>query len=196
MTDDFKPAEDATIDAAPLVEEAPEEKMKRLVKAEQDRFPRMPPRYVGFTVKHKRFWILLNLFLLFASAGMAVGSVKILGRDREQKSVTYQNCISMEVVCWALFSLHLVNAIFSTMALFGLEKRLCVNYVMLALLIYDLIVLIWAHTTYFQSQGVNCNIEMPDVYFWLMGEILFFYCLTIGVLCYFVRKFCQDPALI
>ncbi len=26
-----------------------------------------------------------------------------------------------------------------------------------------------------------------------MGEILFFYCLTAFVLCYFFRKFCQDP---
>ena len=36
---------------------------------------------------------------------------------------------------------------------------------------------------------------MPDTYFWLMGEILFFYCLTAFVLCYFFRKFCQDPAI-
>ena len=101
----------------------------------------------------------------------------------------------MNVVCWALFSLHLVNCIFSLMALCGLEKRICVNYVMLGLMLYDIIVLIWAHSTYFQSQGYNCNIEMPDVYFWLMGEILFFYCLTIGIVCYFFRRFCQDPNL-
>ena len=111
----------------------------------------MPPRYVGFTVKHRKFWILLNLFLIGASVGMAYGSVKLLNRDRVQTSVAYQQCISMEVVCWALFSLHIVNAIFSLMALCGLEKRICVNYVMLALLIYDVIVLIWAHSTYFQS---------------------------------------------
>eukprot|EP00354_Favella_ehrenbergii_P005638 CAMPEP_0170465600 /NCGR_PEP_ID=MMETSP0123-20130129/9888_1 /TAXON_ID=182087 /ORGANISM="Favella ehrenbergii, Strain Fehren 1" /LENGTH=68 /DNA_ID=CAMNT_0010731547 /DNA_START=470 /DNA_END=676 /DNA_ORIENTATION=+ len=36
---------------------------------------------------------------------------------------------------------------------------------------------------------------MPDVYFWLMGEILFFYCLSVGIVCYFFRRFCQDPKL-
>ena len=36
---------------------------------------------------------------------------------------------------------------------------------------------------------------MPHVYFWLMGEILFFYMLTAFVVCYFFRKFCQDPTV-
>eukprot|EP00354_Favella_ehrenbergii_P011603 CAMPEP_0170468740 /NCGR_PEP_ID=MMETSP0123-20130129/11803_1 /TAXON_ID=182087 /ORGANISM="Favella ehrenbergii, Strain Fehren 1" /LENGTH=69 /DNA_ID=CAMNT_0010735377 /DNA_START=431 /DNA_END=640 /DNA_ORIENTATION=- len=36
---------------------------------------------------------------------------------------------------------------------------------------------------------------MPDIYFFLMGEILFFYCLTAFVVCYFFRRFCHDPAL-
>ena len=36
---------------------------------------------------------------------------------------------------------------------------------------------------------------MGDVYFWLMGEIMFFYALTAFIVCYFFRKFCQDPSL-
>ena len=36
---------------------------------------------------------------------------------------------------------------------------------------------------------------MPSVYFWLMSEILFFYCLTAFIICYFFRRFCQDPAI-
>ena len=36
---------------------------------------------------------------------------------------------------------------------------------------------------------------MADYYFWLMSEILFFYCLTAFVVCYFFRQFCQDPSL-
>ncbi len=107
--------------------------------------------------------------------------------------MSYQECQSMEVVCWALFALHVCNLVFSLMALCGLEKKFCVSYVLLALALFDAIVLIWAQTTYFQSQSYNCNLEMPDTYFWLMGEILFFYCLTAFVLCYFFRKFCQDP---
>ena len=102
----------------------------------------------------------------------------------------------MSVVCWALFTLHAVNALFSLMALCGLEKRLCISHVMLALVIYDGIVLIWSQCVYFKSQKYNCNLEMTDVYFWLMGEILFFYLLTAFVICYFFRRFCQDPALL
>ena len=101
----------------------------------------------------------------------------------------------MSVVCWALFLLHICNFLFSALALCGLEKRICISYVLLALVIFDVVVLVWAQATYFKSQGYNCNLEMPDVYFWLMGEILFFYLLSAFVVCYFFRKFCQDPAI-
>ena len=102
----------------------------------------------------------------------------------------------MAVVCWALFTLHAINALFSMMAICGLEKRLCISHVLLALVVYDGVVLIWSQCVYFKSQKYNCNLEMTDLYFWLMGEILFFYLLTAFVICYFFRRFCQDPALI
>ena len=101
----------------------------------------------------------------------------------------------MGVVCWALFTLHISNLIFSLMALCGLEKRFCCAQPLLGLVIYDGVILIWSQAVYFKSQSYNCNLEMGDVYFWLMGEILFFYCLTAFVICYFFRKFCQDPKL-
>ena len=99
----------------------------------------------------------------------------------------------MFVVCWALFVLHVCNFLFSALALCGLEKKFCISYVLLAMILFDCVVLVWSQTTYFNSQSFNCNLEMPDVYFWLMGEILYFYCLTAFVLCYFFRKFCHDP---
>ena len=174
----------------------PDEALKAKIKAEQEKYPNMPPKYVAFTIKWRCFWLVVNLIGIAASVGMAVGSVMILGRENDDKENTfYLACQSMEVVCWALFALHIVNAIFCLMSLCGLEKRFCISYVLLALVLFDGVVLVWAQTTYFQSQSYNCNIEMADVYFWLMGEILFFYCLTAFVLCYFFRKFCQDPAL-
>ena len=150
----------------------------------------MPPKYVRFTIKFRCFWAMINVFNIFASAAMAFGAVKILSKERDPKTQVYQECMSMSVVCWALFSLHIVNLLFSLMALCGLEKRFCISYLLLALVIYDAVVLVWSQATYFKSQSYNCNIEMADVYFWLMGEILFFYCLTAFVLCYFFRKFC------
>ena len=101
----------------------------------------------------------------------------------------------MQIVIWMWFALHISTMIFSTMALCGLEKMLCHKYILLALLIFDLIVLIWSQTVYFNAQQYNCSIEMPDVYFFLMGEILYFYVLTAFVICYFFRRFCHDPVL-
>ena len=173
----------------------PEQAMDDKVKAEQEKYPNMPPKYVRFTVKFRCFWAMLNVFNIIASMGMAAGSVLILGREHDPKTQVYQECQSMMVVCWALFMLHVCNLLFSLLALCGLEKKFCISYVLLALVIFDGVVLVWSQATYFKSQGFNCNIEMADVYFWLMGEILFFYCLTAFVLCYFFRKFCQDPAL-
>ena len=155
----------------------------------------MPPRYIRFTVLHKCFWTWLNIFNILTSIAMAVGWVMISGHERDQNTLSYQECQSMGVVCWALFTLHACNCIFSMMALCGLEKRICISHVLLALVVYDGVVLIWSQAVYFKSQNYNCNLEMGDVYFWLMGEILFFYCLTAFVICYFFRKFCQDPGL-
>ena len=37
---------------------------------------------------------------------------------------------------------------------------------------------------------------MPVLYFWLMGQILFFYVVMTLVVCIFFRKYCQDPKLV
>ena len=157
--------------------------------------PKLPDKYLAFTVRYKCFWIWINIFNILTSIAMAVGAVMILNIDVVPSSTSYQQCQSMDVVCWMLFLLHLLNFIFSCLALCGLEKKFCISYVLLALIIFDFVVLIWANSTYFKAQSYNCNIETPAVYFWLMGEILFFYCLTAFVLCYFFRRFCQDPAI-
>ena len=157
----------------------------------------MPKKYIKFTVKFKCFWAMMNVFNILSSIGMATGSVLILGREHGDgvDLIAFQECQSMKVVCWALFVLHICNFLFSAMALCGLEKRFCINYVLLAPIIFDAVTLCWSQATYFQSQKYNCNVVMPDYYFWLMSEILFFYCLTAFIMCYFFRQFCQDPAL-
>ena len=33
------------------------------------------------------------------------------------------------------------------------------------------------------------------MYFWLMGQILVFYAVVVLTVCFFFRKFCQDPTL-
>ena len=52
----------------------------------------MPPRYIRFTVRHKKFWILLNLVNILLSVVMAMGSVYILGKDQDKTSMAYAEC--------------------------------------------------------------------------------------------------------
>ena len=61
---------------------------------------------------------------------------------------------------------------------------------LLAVIIYDMIVITWAQVTYFQSQQTNCIDTVPVLYFWLMGQILFFYIVLTLVICIFFRKYC------
>ena len=49
------------------------------------------------------------------------------------------------------FVMHILNFIFSSMALCGLEKKYCISYVLLALVIFDFVVLGWSQATYFKS---------------------------------------------
>ena len=75
MTDDnFKNAEAELLD----------ENMKARILAEQEKYGhRMPKKYIGFTVKHSCFWLVLNLLNILFSGANAAGSVLILGREHE-----------------------------------------------------------------------------------------------------------------
>ena len=194
MDDQFKNA-DTLKDQTPKVKDpnlySPE--MEAKVKAEVAKYPRIPAKYVAFTVRFKCFWIGVNVLGILTSTAFAAGSVLILGSkpaEEEENLDPTGMCMSMYVVCWAMFMLHICNFLFNCLALCGLEKRICISQVLLALVIFDGVVLIWAQATYFKSQSVDCNIKKPDIYFWLMGEILFFYLLSAFVVCYFFRKFC------
>ena len=55
--------------------------------------------------------------------------------------------------------------------------------------------LVFMQIAYFNSQDDNCLYNAPNLYFFLMGQILTLYLGGAVVLCYFVRKVCQDPQL-
>lgn len=61
---------------------------------------------------------------------------------------------------------------------------------LLAILVYDLVMITWAQVTYFQSQTTNCIDTVPVLYFWLMGQILFFYVVLALIIFVFFRKYC------
>ena len=158
------------------------EEMKARITAEQAKYDSMPPLYIRFTIRFRCFWILLNIFNIVTSVLMGMGTVLILSgggkgqdcegltgdeytecladqlADKADVSYNYPECENMTVVCWALFTLHVINCIFSLMALCSLEKRICISHVLLALVIYDVVILVWAQVVYFKAQSFNCNI--------------------------------------
>ncbi len=78
MTDDnFKAAETA------VEPTDPEAALIVRVKAEQEKYPKLPPKYVGFTIKFKGFWMWMNIFNILMSSGMIYGSVAILNRPHD-----------------------------------------------------------------------------------------------------------------
>ena len=127
-----------------------------------------------------------NLFLLTVSVGMGTGSIIILRANPNE-------CAGIRIVSWSMFFLHIINFITSALCLCGLEKKWCGGWAFTGFFITVAIILVWANVTYFQSQKTNCMDDAAAIYFWLMGEIMFYYVFTFMVICFFFRKFCEDP---
>ena len=127
-----------------------------------------------------------NLFIMAVSAGMGTGSMLILKANPVE-------CGGLRMVSWCLFFLHCINFIVSAMCLCGLEKKFCGNWAFTGFFMILGIILIWSNITYFQSQNGTCVDSAAAIYFWLMGEIMFYYVFTFMVICFFFRKFCEDP---
>ena len=148
----------------------------------------MPKNYIKFTVKFRSFWMWSNLIGVLSSILMGTMTYWVLDN--------YPNdCAGIRQVTWCLLVFHFVNFVFCALAVCGLEKRLCNNLALLGFILFDTILLIWSQITYFYAQGQMCNISATVTYFWLMTEIIFFYVLTAFIVCYFFRRFCQDPNL-
>ena len=143
----------------------------------------MPKAYIKLTVKHKSFWMWANLIGILQSAGMGTGTWIVLDHNPE-------DCAGIRLVTWCLLAFHTVNFLACSMALCGLEKRVCNNLGLTGFIMFDAVLLIWTQVTYFYAQSRNCNVSTTVLYFWLMTEIVFFYVLTAFIVCYFFRRFC------
>jgi hypothetical protein len=148
----------------------------------------LPKGYLRMTIRFKTFWLWFNIIAIVASAALAITTYMILDSNPE-------DCSGIRIVTWCLFVLHITTFVFSSMALCGLEKRLCSTPIFIVFVMFNVVILIWTQTTYFSSQKIGCNYHHPELYFWLMFEIMVFYILTAFIVCYFFRRFCQDPKL-
>jgi hypothetical protein len=144
----------------------------------------MPVKYIEFTEGvNKACWMWTNLAIMAVSCIMTTGSFMVLRGNPIE-------CAGIRLVTWFLTFLHIVNFLVSATCLCGLEKKYGRAWMLTAFVLFDGIILIWANVTYFKSQADNCIDNAASIYFWLMGEIMFFYVFTGLVVCYFFRKFC------
>lgn len=98
--------------------------------------------------------------------------------------------------CVTLFFIqHIVNALVCLLCFCKLDVRFGNGWAMFGIILFDLIVLVWGNTTFFQAQNLNCIVDQNTMitFFWLGFEVMFYYILTIFLLCYFFRKKCVDP---
>ena len=112
-----------------------------------------------------------------------------------------ESCLGLRMTLYLTFSLHALNIFLVLLNLVGLERKLCTQFSTTMLFITEIALLTYMQVMYFQSQRSSealpegCLKEAPTLYFWLMGNILIFYLGFMVVVCYFFRRYCQDPKL-
>ena len=67
-------------------------------------------------------------------------------------------------------------------------KPICNGSCFCYLSVFEIGMLVFMQVTYFTAQDNYCMSNAPDLYFWMMGQILVQYVGLAFVLCYFLRK--------
>ena len=105
---------------------------------------KLSPAYVQFTIDNKSKYLWWNLGGMCANAALGYLSVFIINTHPNE-------CAGIKLASWSLFSLYIVTFLLQAACLCGLEKKFCSSMGLLAVLVYDLVVITWAQVTYFQS---------------------------------------------
>ena len=144
--------------------------------------------YQDFLEENSTFWKAFNTAVLLISAGFGVGCYYITSTHIE----TDLNiaCSPLKAVLFFVMIMHGVNVCMSLVNLIGVETMLCFQNGVLCLGVYEIGMLVFMQIAYFNSQDDNCLYNAPNLYFFLMGQILTLYLGGAVVLCYFVRKVC------
>jgi hypothetical protein len=149
---------------------------------------KMPVKYLMFVKKETSFWPWLLVSLFGISCAMAYVGFMLLKAHTVECAGT-RSCVVM------FFIQHIFNAVVCLLCFCKLDIRFGNGWAMFGVMLFDVIVLVWGNCTFFQAQNLNCVVDkntMP-IFFWLGAEVMFYYILTIFLLCYFFRKKCVDP---
>ena len=139
--------------------------------------------YKAFKRDNKGFWMWFNLIIVLFSVLFQVGTYYVLEWSES-------DCGNLRLTLYCVIMLHGVNTFMGLLNLAGCETKCCNANMVCFFMIFELGSLLWMQVSYFMSQDRNCMQATPDLYFWLMGQILVVYCGLGIVICHFFRKFC------
>ena len=126
---------------------------------------------------------------MFISLGLGIGSYFILDNNNKNN---LSSCGGLKEALYAVMSMHAVNTMLSLINLCGCETWCCSSNLVCGFAIFEIGMLVFMQITYFTAQNYYCLSSSPDLYFWMMAQILVLYAGIAVILCYFFRRFCQD----
>ena len=142
--------------------------------------------FANFVNENRRFWLCFNFWAIVISIGLAVGTYLVVTSATE-------DCSTLKNTLWLVFIMHIVNVVETLFNVTGLEKKLCTGQLLCGFFVFEVTVLVYMQVSYFEAMAQNCLKYQPLMYFWLMAQVLVFYGIVVFLLCFFFRKFCQDP---
>ena len=94
------------------------------------------------------------------------------------------------------------------MCMVKIEQKACSSFGWTVWIVFQVTTLFYSQTIYFNAQNppvadgtvldetTLCKNRTPQIYFWLMLNILVFYCFFMVSICYFFRTYCQDKRML
>ena len=101
------------------------------------------------------------------------------------------DCGHLRRLIYVDYTYHAFNLLMSLINLSGLNNKICFANLVIAILIFELVILAWKQFRYFhaQQEHPSCMELTPFLYWWQFLQILSLYVGFAGIICFFFRKF-------
>jgi hypothetical protein len=96
------------------------------------------------------------------------------------------------MVLWFNIMLHTLNLLITLVNLCGYETKLFNCNMVCGISMFQISIFCFMQFVYFEAQDSKCMTAAPDLYFWLMFQILIIWVAAAIIVCHFFRKYCQE----
>merc|ERR1712086_163294 len=108
-------------------------------------------RWNKFKTENKKYWIILNVAILLASAALLTGNYKLVTRERGED---IEDCDSLLLPCfYVLIGVYGLNVLISFVNLIGCENVICRPIVTCSIILIEIATLMMIQVEYFRSQS-------------------------------------------